>query len=182
VHNAWLKTIEDGIHTYDIFAEGVSKEKVGTKEFAAAVVKRLGQTPTKLKAVQYAAKSSLDTGKTLAARKLPAKETVGVDVFLTWRDGTPAQLGEAVKKCDTPQLHLSAITNRGLTVWPKGHPETFCTDHWVCRYLPPTPGPIKHQHIVDLLSKLASNGFDFIKTENLCTFDGQVSYSLGQGS
>src|ERR1700741_4017621 len=24
VHNAWLRTIEDGIHTYDIFAEGVS--------------------------------------------------------------------------------------------------------------------------------------------------------------
>jgi len=24
VHNAWLKTIEDGIHTYDIFSEGVS--------------------------------------------------------------------------------------------------------------------------------------------------------------
>ncbi|MBL1523519.1 NADP-dependent isocitrate dehydrogenase, partial [Klebsiella pneumoniae] len=33
-HNAWLKTIEDGIHTYDIFKEGISKQKVGTKEFA----------------------------------------------------------------------------------------------------------------------------------------------------
>jgi isocitrate dehydrogenase len=31
VHNAWLRTIEDGIHTYDIFDEGVSKKKVGTK-------------------------------------------------------------------------------------------------------------------------------------------------------
>lgn len=182
VHNAWLKTIEDGIHTYDIFAEGVSKEKVGTKEFANAVVKRLGQVPKTFKAVQYSSKASLDTGKTLAARKLPVKETVGVDVVVGWRDGTPAQLGESLKKCDTPHLHLSAITNRGLTVWPKGHPETFCTDHWVCRYFPPTPGPIKHQHIADLLSKLGSSGFDFVKTENLCTFDGQVSYSLGQGS
>ena len=35
VHNAWLRTIEDGVHTYDIFTEGSSKEKVGTKEFAA---------------------------------------------------------------------------------------------------------------------------------------------------
>jgi isocitrate dehydrogenase len=103
-------------------------------------------------------------------------------VFLSWRDGTPAALGEVVKKCDTPHLHLQTITNRGLTVWPKSHPETFCTDHWVCRYFPPAPGPIKHQHIADLLSKLAANGFDFIKTENLCTFDGQVSYSQAQGS
>ena len=43
VHNAWLRTIEDGIHTYDIYDEGVSKQKVGTKEFAEAVVERLGR-------------------------------------------------------------------------------------------------------------------------------------------
>ena len=43
VHNAWLRTIEDGIHTYDIFTEGVSKQKVGTKEFAEAVVARVGK-------------------------------------------------------------------------------------------------------------------------------------------
>src|SRR5437762_7404347 len=45
VHNAWLRTIEDGVHTYDVYDEKVSKQKVGTKEFAEAVVERLGQTP-----------------------------------------------------------------------------------------------------------------------------------------
>ncbi len=34
--------MEDGIHTYDIYKEGVSKEKVGTREFADAVVARIG--------------------------------------------------------------------------------------------------------------------------------------------
>src|ERR1041384_5482743 len=53
VHNAWLKTIEDGVHTNDIFRDGTSKEKVGTKEFAAAVVERLGQKPNTLKPVAY---------------------------------------------------------------------------------------------------------------------------------
>src|ERR1041385_4357678 len=53
VHNAWLRTIEDGVHTYDIFDESVSKEKVGTKEFAEAVIARLGQTPQILKARKY---------------------------------------------------------------------------------------------------------------------------------
>ncbi|MBV8340010.1 MAG: NADP-dependent isocitrate dehydrogenase, partial [Candidatus Eremiobacteraeota bacterium] len=48
VQNAWLKTIEDGIHTYDIYKEGVSREKVGTSEFARAVVARMGQTPVTL--------------------------------------------------------------------------------------------------------------------------------------
>src|ERR671938_430394 len=55
VHNGWLKTIEDGIHTYDIYDESVSKQKVGTKEFAEAVAKRLGQMPEQLKAVTYKA-------------------------------------------------------------------------------------------------------------------------------
>lgn len=181
IHNAWLKTIEDGVHTYDIFTEGVSKEKVGTKEFANAVVQRLGQTPTTLKAVKYSPKASLDTSKA-AERKLPVKETVGVDVILDWRGGTPSQLGDAVKKCDTANLQLKQITNRGLTVWPQGHAETFCTDHWQLRYLPPNGGAIKHQHISELLSSLAAAGFDFVKTENLCTFDGQAGYSQGQGS
>src|SRR3954454_12121652 len=56
VHNAWLRTIEDGVHTYDIYADGVSTAKVGTKEFAAAVIERLGKVPNTLKAVTYKAK------------------------------------------------------------------------------------------------------------------------------
>src|SRR5919202_998386 len=53
VHNAWLRTVEEGVHTYDIYEGQVSRQKVGTKEFAEAVVERLGQTPQTLKAVSY---------------------------------------------------------------------------------------------------------------------------------
>src|SRR5438309_5607318 len=53
VHNAWLRTIEDGVHTYDIYDEQTSKQKVGTKEFAQAVVDRLGKEPHTLRAVTY---------------------------------------------------------------------------------------------------------------------------------
>src|SRR5256884_365876 len=62
VHNAWLRTIEDGIHTYDIFDESVSKQKVGTREFARAVVERVGQKPQTLKAVSYSGATSNRTG------------------------------------------------------------------------------------------------------------------------
>src|SRR5208282_5990520 len=41
VHNGWLRTLEDGVHTYDVFTEGISKQKVGTREFAGAVIERL---------------------------------------------------------------------------------------------------------------------------------------------
>jgi isocitrate dehydrogenase len=51
VQNAWLKTLEDGTHTYDIFKEGISKQKVGTREFAKAVIANLGNKPSILKPV-----------------------------------------------------------------------------------------------------------------------------------
>jgi isocitrate dehydrogenase len=35
--------------------------------------------------------------------------------------------------------------------------------------------------IADLQKRLARAGIDFIKTEHLCTFDGEPGYSLGQG-
>src|SRR3989475_3228656 len=57
VHNAWLRTLEDGIHTYDIYDEHISKQKVGTKEFAEAVIAHLGQQPQVLNPVQYSSAS-----------------------------------------------------------------------------------------------------------------------------
>ena len=60
VHNAWLRTIEDGIHTYDIFTEGVSAQKVGTKEFACAVIARLGQKPYRLQPASYSRMTAPD--------------------------------------------------------------------------------------------------------------------------
>src|SRR5579863_2130159 len=62
-HNAWLRTLEDGVHTYDIYKDGVSKQKVGTKEFAEAVVARLGQKPQQLPAVSYKHGSGIAAGQ-----------------------------------------------------------------------------------------------------------------------
>src|ERR671912_773075 len=85
VHNAWLRTVEEGIHTYDIFKEGVSREKVGTREFAESVVARMGQRPETLKAVSYkaGAPASLTGGKTSAASS-EEKALAGVDVYLDY--------------------------------------------------------------------------------------------------
>src|SRR5271157_4730383 len=81
VHNAWLRTIEDGVHTYDIFTEGVSTQKVGTKEFAAAVIARLGQRPNTLKAVSYARRKTASLAAPATAGASVATELKGVDVF-----------------------------------------------------------------------------------------------------
>ncbi len=177
VHNAWLRTIEEGLHTYDIYAEGVSKEKVGTKEFAEAVVARLGQKPETLKAVSYKAGEEGVESKPLISNRPPAqKDLVGVDVFLDWNKGSADELGSALQGVETQGLRLALISNRGVEVWPKGQPDTFCTDHWRCRYFA-TDGMITHAQIASLLEQVSAAGFDFIKIENLYNFDGQPGFS-----
>src|SRR6266550_3268410 len=117
VHNAWLRTIEDGVHTYDIYDEG-----------------------------------------------------------------SPDNLGSALSNVAPEGLSLVMISNRGVKVWPGGKSETFCSDHWRCRFMPRTAGgTITHPQIISLLERVAAAGYDFIKTENLCNFDGERGYSLDQG-
>jgi isocitrate dehydrogenase len=73
------------------------------------------------------------------------------------------------------------ITNRGIKVWPEGFPETFCTDHWRCRFKPIADAKLDKKQIIQLLENALAQDIDVIKTENLYTFDGVARYSLGQG-
>ncbi|HEX9957165.1 MAG TPA: NADP-dependent isocitrate dehydrogenase, partial [Fibrella sp.] len=180
VQNAWLKTIEDGVHTYDIYKEGVSQQKVGTSEFAQAVIDRLGQLPTTLKAVSYANTSAIELP---AYQRKPAarKDLLGVDVFVHWPGIDPNELAALVSPLATAEMPLSLITNRGIKVWPNGFKETFCTDHWRCRFLPTHGQAIDKGHIVNILSKASTHSIDTIKTENLYALDGKPAFSMGQG-
>ncbi len=180
IQNAWLKTIEDGIHTYDIFKEGVSQRKVGTKEFAHAVVANLGNKPSLLKPVSYSNSAALNLPK---YKRKPAakKELVGVDVFVHWSGTNPNELAEKVKKAENNGIALTMITNRGIKVWPDGFKETFCTDHWRCRFKPSEGSKIDKTNIIELLKNAIDEEIDTIKTENLYSFNGKAGYSLGQG-
>jgi isocitrate dehydrogenase len=180
VQNAWLKTIEDGIHTNDIFKEGVSREKVGTKEFAQAVIGNLGQKPRTLKAVSYSKGVALNLPK--YKRKAPrVKELIGVDVFVHWNGTNPDELASMLRKMEHEDVKLSMITNRGIKVFPDGFSETFCTDHWRCRFKPTERNNLTKKDIIDLLNNAESQDIDTIKTENLYSFDGAPAFSLGQG-
>jgi isocitrate dehydrogenase len=187
-HNAWLKTIEDGVHTYDIAREGTTKQTVGTKEFAEEVAKRIGQKPETLKAVDYkAVEESNETAKPLYTIREPQKkELVGVDVFVNWWNGkffgAADELGALVEKMNGDGVKLVMISNRGTKVYPKGQPDTFCVDHWRCRFMSDADGGIlTKQQVINLLSRFEKNNLDFIKTEHLYNFDGKAGYALGQG-
>ncbi len=181
VHNAWLRTLEDGVHTYDIYAEGVSKQKVGTKEFAEAVVARLGQEPQTLKPARY--KSEVRKAeKAIAATIVETKAMVGADVFIDWTAGTAEEFGNCLKLTQGDDFVLSMIDNRGVKVWPGGFADTLTGDVWRCRFEGNSESKVvTHSQVTALLDRIAKAGYDFIKFESLCTFDGKPGYSLGQG-
>jgi isocitrate dehydrogenase len=179
VHNAWLRTIEDGIHTYDVFTEGVSTQKVGTKEFAAAVIARLGQKPNTLKAVTYARRKEAAPVEAAAAGASVATELKGIDVFVHWPSRKTDELAEAIGKLAGEGLTLQMIDNRGVKVWPNGNAWTFCTDSYRCRFM--ATGAADMGQFVALLGRVAAAGIAIAATQTLRTFDGQAGYTLAQG-
>ncbi|MFN5049918.1 NADP-dependent isocitrate dehydrogenase [Roseateles sp.] len=179
VHNAWLRTLEEGLHTADIYREGQSHQRLGTQEFADALIARLGKKPEVLKAVRYAEQAPLQLPR--PERRAPLnKQLVGVDVFLQWREGSPEQLGPQLQAIAAPALPLQLITNRGVKVWPQGFPETFCVDHWRCRFTS-TAGLLDFKEVLALQERLHTQGFDVVKNENLYTFDGSPGYAAVHG-
>ncbi len=179
IKNAWLCTLEDGIHTVDIYREGLSQQEVGTAAFTDAIIERLGRKPRQLDPVEYRGGGIHFELKEPVVRK---KELTGVDVFIHWADGErdPEIIGAALEKISAGGLKLKMITNRGVKVYPGGFPETFKTDHWRCRFVSESAS-VTFDDVLSLLQKVHQAGFEVIKTEHLYTFDGERGYSLGQG-
>lgn len=182
ISNAWMKTLEDGIHTGDIYQEGLSTKRVGTEEFANAVIERLGQVPAKMVPAEFD-KDTTPMNVFVSPVTKAKKELIGVDVFVDWDEAgrDPQVLGEKLRAANADGLQLTLITNRGIKVFPGGMKESFCTDHWRCRFQTPEQSTISHAQIRELLKQVEELGFDFIKTENLYSFDGVRGYSLAQG-
>jgi isocitrate dehydrogenase len=182
VHNAWLRTLEEGVHTYDIYTEGISKQKVGTREFADAVIARIGKQPETFRPVSYAHRRPAAAQKGTSAQAASKTELVGVDIYLGWPSRNPDQLAQAIKRIDGDGLKLSIISNRGLKVWPDGVPETFCTDSFRCRYTAAQSGALVTQRqVLALLGRLDAAGLAVVKTESLRNFDGKPGFTLSQG-
>lgn len=188
IMNAMLRALEDGIHTADIASEQYTLLKVGTQGFARAVIERLGKAPRKLAPVE-----SREASEPIRIELKPTpaveKALVGVDVFIDWseNDRNPDVLGRQLEAIAGTDLKLKMITNRGVKVYPNGLPETFCTDHWRCRFVAKDYGKtdatahVAYRQIVELLERLMQSGLNFIKTENLYEIEGRRAYSLGQG-
>jgi isocitrate dehydrogenase len=185
IENALHKTLEDGIHTGDIYTAEHSTARVGTEAFADAVIARLGQVPTTIATIVPNPDAKPIEIKPYVFKPAGDKRLMGVDVFIQWAEGdrNPNVLGQIVDKFGSDDLHLTLMSNRGQAVYPNGQSSTFCTDHWRCRYKvqDEKTGSINQNDIIQLMQQFVSAGLDIIKTENLYYFNGIKAFSAGQG-
>ncbi len=186
IQNAWLKTLEEGLHTADTYNPETSKKRLSTSEFTDAIIERLGQKPEILEASDFSANQATIIPELLLSRTdvrpglRQHRALKGTDVFVYWEPDNPDLLAKQLQHYSNGKFELTMITNRGTKVWPNGLPQTFCTDHWRCRFK--STGPeADSSTVIDLLSSLNNGSIDIIKTENLYEFDGEPAYSLGQG-
>ena len=177
IQNAWLKTLEDGIHTYDIYQAGLSQKKVGTKEFAEAIMERLGEKPKKLKAVSYPSSSKTHKLPNLKETGTVATKTlVGVDLFIDNRELSPKELAQVANN-NQANLQLQSISCRGAQVWPQESVEVLLSDHWRLRFAKQAGSAIEQKDIIQLLQDISAHNLDCIKTENLYLFEGKPGFS-----
>lgn len=178
MHNAWLKTLEDGIHTYDIYDEGTSKKKVGTKEFGQAVIQNLGKKPEMLKPAIYG------RGKQKIEHRHPASTTrrllIGIDVYIYHRGALP-EFFTRIQHINIGPLRLKMITNRGVRVWPGGHPDTTCIEQWRCRFESDDRRTVAQDDVIKVMHAFDHIKMDVIKSEFLYTFDGKPGFSSADG-
>ncbi|MDQ2070827.1 NADP-dependent isocitrate dehydrogenase [Natronospira bacteriovora] len=183
IQDAWMVTLEEGVHTGDLYKEGHSRERVGTQAFGDRIIENLGRKPEKMVVPPAGELPNFENAWTPTADR-SEKALVGVDVFLDYDESgrDPKALGDRLAGLTegTP-FELRLITNRGVKVWPEGLPETFCTDHWRCRFRADEGVTASNADVITLLGRINEAGLDFIKTEQLYTFDGQLGFSLGQG-
>ncbi len=209
VHNALLCAVEDGLHTADVAGQHTTRV-VGTRAYGAAVIERLGWRPQKLAPVDYVAgvtsgRKAVDAPTFQVPESpllpTPKKSFDGIDVFVDYDPSTgrdpqaPGQVAQGKKlltfflcclltmrqaACGT-EFTLQMISNRGVVVWPNGHPDTYKADHWRCRFK--AEGAVKTETAIpDLLHYLANQNLDVIKTKNLYSFgDSGPGCSAGQG-
>jgi isocitrate dehydrogenase len=179
VQNAWLKTIEDGMHTADIFGE-MSKQKLGTKEFAEAVIDRMGEEPSTFRPANFKPGKHIKIHAVMA-EQTEKRELIGADLFVAWLGKDINDLGAMLEKLSTEALQLKMISCKGLKVWPNMVTEMDVTDRYRARFLPVEGKAVTLKDVAALMSRAAEAGVDFLKVETLYKFDGKPGYSASQG-
>lgn len=180
IHNAWLKTLEQGIHTYDIFDSSVSKAQVGTSGFAKAVIGNLGKLPDTLQKVCYEKKRPSPLQKIkIEPKAISPKHLEGVDIFIDSNLSLEELVRLLQEASSALSLELSFISNRGVKVWPERLPETICSDLWRCRFLR-KKSEFRQSDLVELLKLIDQKDLSIGQINPLYRFGEEIGFSGGE--
>lgn len=200
IRNALYKTIEDGIHTADIFNPKTSTKKVGTKEFTQAVIKNLNNLPSLLPIANFKNKTieELQNNQQKPAIKIQQKDKkslIGIDLFIDWNKNFD-ELLNLLKLLESEKFELKMISAKGLLLFPlidKNMMPNYDGDLTNLRFVGKgicgkssneilnSNITISHKDITILLNYLIEKNIDFVKYEGLYLFNDKVAFTSGQG-
>lgn len=191
IENAFLATLESGIHTGDF---GDRSTAIGTMPFAEAIITRLSDTPPDLKKIKPlpippAAAPSLTRPQRPHAHRLlrtfhqVVAQDAGCDVTIETTEGVPELAAQLERLCESTPFRLTLLSSRGTRVWPTGSVYTETVDEIRARFEPRDPsliGSFGQSPAIRLLNKISERYrvADFVP---LRRYDGKQGYSMAQG-
>jgi len=203
IQNALFKTIEDGIHTADIFNQLTSKKRATTKEFTEAVVNNLGNNPQQLPiaktlANNQSSKVSNNNQQQLTSNNtitLSTKKLIGFDLFIDWQDNFNNLLNK-IREMESEKFEIKMISAMGLLLYPlidQHMMPNYNQGLTMIRFIGKNITG-KHSHdiinfnikilpkdIIDMISIVNQHDIDFVKYEGLYLFDDKPAFSSSQG-
>ncbi len=178
IYDAWLKTLEDGIHTADLYKEKRSKQKVGTKEFAEAVIDNLGKKPAEL-IIGSGSDSKINLDSKINKvqdnyeQDYKVKKLVGSDITLAWDKSS--NVDQIVGLFESSNLQMIAIYSKGLAIWPGNLKPS--SDQITCRFIANNEKQaIINSDVNNLLIKLEEHNFDVVRMDKLYLYDGKEGF------
>lgn len=179
IQNAWLKTIEDGLHTGDIYNYKTSKKLLSTKEFADAVVANLGKNPSSFPVAESKKIKKIDTQQT--AFITHKEEILGIDIYIKNHSLNIEEAATMLANINN-NFSLQHIAVRGIKVWPNWDGHACKEDLWRLRYIKcDATHIINSKDLLKLQSDICENDIEIILTHNLYTFDGMAAFTKAQG-
>ncbi|WP_249548825.1 isocitrate dehydrogenase [Anaplasma phagocytophilum] len=176
IHNAFLKTLEDGIHTADIYNAKTSSSRASTTEFAQAVVDNLGTSPKYLRSMLI----NKNTEEAVHYECVPGtskKVFVGADVTIHWSGGAGFnELVQSLAAALPPFVKLRLMHAKGLELWPNAPCVYSYIDLLTCRFFCDPQEDADSTSVSQLLLCLEGLGLDVVKLVKLYTFDGEEGF------
>ena len=187
IYDAWLAVIESGLHTADIYSEGVSKRRVTTKEFTAAIKDKLSNSaavPWVDDVVDEVVKSD-----STYVPKSAKQEMVGFDVSVSYHSNVFSKddfvdvqrLSKVINGITPDDLSLCFIASKGLKLWPDGSGKIDGgLDYLMLRFSHKNVGQkVTCKQLGSLLNKLEEAGLLVSRMDALFSYDDVPGFAMG---